>query len=142
MGRNTVYCGIDHGTKRIGLAVSNPEGTIASPVSAVDARGPADQVILRVIQAVGGFDIDEWVVGLPLNMDGTEGEQAAHARRFGRHLAQATEKPVHYWDERLSSESATDRLAQANLTHKKKKARRDAVAAQVILQSFLDAQSG
>jgi putative Holliday junction resolvase len=138
MRSGCVYCGIDHGTKRIGLAIGNPEGAIASPLAGVDARGPADQVIRRLLDATADFDVAEWVVGLPLNMDGTEGPQAQLVRRFGDHLAGATNKPVHYWDERLSSDTADALLSQSDLTRGKKKSRHDAVAAQVMLQSYLD----
>jgi putative Holliday junction resolvase len=137
---DAVYCGIDHGTKRIGLAIADPGASIASPLAAIDGSGPAGRIIGRVTEAVREFDVGAWVIGLPLNMDGSEGPQAKLVREFGGRLADATGKPVHYWDERLSSESADALLAPAALTRKRKKLRRDAVAAQVILQSFLDAR--
>jgi putative Holliday junction resolvase len=142
MSSHRSFCGVDYGTKRIGLAISNAEGTIASPLAAVDAAGPPDEVVRRVTDAVTDYDVKGWVVGLPLNMDGTEGPQARLVRTFGERLAAHTRQPVHYWDERLSSDAADSLMARSSLTHKKKKARRDALAAQVILQSFLDAQSG
>jgi len=142
MSSHQSFCGVDYGTKRIGLAISNPEGTIASPLAAVDAAGPPDEVVRRVTDAVTDYDVGGWVVGLPLNMDGTEGPQARLVRTFGAQLAAHTHQPVHFWDERLSSDAADSLMARTHLTHKKKKARRDALAAQVILQSFLDARSG
>jgi len=138
MRAGCVYCGIDHGTRRIGLAIADPNGTIASPRAVIDARGSAEQVIRRLTDAVADFDVAEWVVGLPLNMDDTEGPQAQLVRRFGEHLACVTNKPVHYWDERLSSDTADGLLSRSDLTRGKKKARHDAVAAQVMLQSFLE----
>ncbi len=78
------------------------------------------------------------VVGLPLNMDGSEGDQAKLTRRFGDKLAQVSGLAVHYWDERLSSVTARRLMIPAELSRKKRKARLDRVAAQVILQSFLD----
>ncbi len=140
MSDQPVYGGIDHGTMRIGVAVSNPGGTIASPLVAVDAQGPVERVVRRILAAVEDYAVDEWVVGLPLNMDGTEGDQAKIVREFGSQLAAQAAAPVHFWDERLSSESADEHLARTGLTHKQKKLRRDAIAAQVILQSFLDAR--
>jgi putative Holliday junction resolvase len=140
MTTNTVYCGVDYGSRRIGLAIANPEGTIASPLDVVPGDGPVRTVIARIEDAVADYDVDEWVVGLPLNMDGTEGDQARQARQFAAHLERVTGKPVHLWDERLSSSTADEHLAAADLTRAKKKARRDAVAAQVMLQSFLDAK--
>ena len=83
----------------------------------------------------------ELVVGRPLNMDGTEGPQARQTRAFGDRLAQDTGLPVHYFVERLSSIAAAERLQAADLTRKKTKARKDRVAAQVILEGFLAAAS-
>jgi putative Holliday junction resolvase len=73
-------------------------------------------------------------------MDGSEGEQAKLVRKFGDHLHGLSAKPVHYFDERLSSYAADELLQPAELTRKKRKARHDSVAAQVILQNFLDAE--
>ncbi len=135
------YIGIDHGTKRIGLAVSDPVGSIASPLTTITAPPGVDAQVRQTIDAVSDqFDIDEWVVGHPLNMDGSEGQQAKISSRFAALLATATGDPVHLWDERLSSAQADVYLAEGGLTSKKKKARRDMLAAQIILQSFLDAR--
>ncbi len=134
------FAGIDYGTARIGLAVSDPDGTLASPISAVSAKVKVEQQIAAIQKELGEFDVDEWVVGLPLNMDGTEGPQANITRQFADHLAKLTEQPVHLWDERLSSHQADAYMAGSGLTRQKKKSRRDALAAQIILQSFLDAR--
>lgn len=134
--------GIDHGTKRIGLSVSDPTGSIASPFKTLPTARTCDEQVRDVIDSVGQFDIDQWVVGLPLNMDGSSGSQAKIVERFARQLANVTGAPVLLWDERLSSYEADDRMACSGLTHKKKKRRRDALAAQVILQSYLDAHPG
>ncbi len=136
------YLGIDAGAKRIGLAVSDPAGEIASPLKTLDAPGGAVACVPQVLEVAESFDVDEWVVGLPLNMDGTEGPQAKAAREFAAALEMATGQPVHLWDERLSTCEANERMSRTGLTHKKKKRRRDALAAQVILQSFLDAGTG
>ena len=136
------FIGIDHGTKRIGLAVSDPLGSIASPLVTVEASGkPAEQVQRTIEAATEQFDIDEWVVGHAIHMDGTEGSQAQVCSRFAKLLEAATGDPVHLWDERLSSAQADTYLAEGNLTYKKRKARRDMLAAQIILQSFLDARA-
>ncbi len=135
------YAGIDYGTKRVGIAISDPLGTIASPlVTLTRVGGPAEQA-RDILAAVGEFDIDEWVVGLPLNMDGTEGPQAKLSDRFAKLIATETGAPVHLWDERLSSVQADMYLAAGDLTNQQKKARRDKLAAQIILQSFLDART-
>jgi putative Holliday junction resolvase len=133
-------CGIDYGTKRVGLAIGDPGGSIASPLATLTVRGvPADQA-RDVIAAVTEYDVAEWVVGLPLNMDGSEGPQAKATRAFAEQLGRISAKEVRLWDERLSSRTADAYLAEAELTQKKRKARRDRVAAQVILQTFLDAR--
>ena len=135
------FLGIDHGTKRIGLAVSDPGATLASPLTTVAASGNLSDEIAAVLSCAKEFEIDAFVVGLPLNMDDTEGNQAKTVRRFGAELERISGKPVHYWDERLSSHAAEDLLRPAELTRKKHKARLDRVAALVILQSFLDAST-
>ena len=134
------YVGIDYGTRRIGLAVSDPLGTLASPLRTLQVKGGAAEQVRQVVAAAQEFDVDEWVVGHPFNMDGTEGPQAKTCGAFAELLARQTGTVVHLWDERLSSAQADEYLAQAALTQKKKKSRRDMLAAQIILQSFLDAQ--
>jgi len=132
------YLGIDYGTKRIGLAVSDPEGRIASPLRALPAVGDAASQVRDVVAAAAEYDVNEWVIGLPLNMDGSEGPQVRLVKTFAAALTKATDGPVHLWDERLSSETADAYLARTGLTHGQKKRRRDALAAQAILQEFLD----
>ncbi len=134
-------CGVDFGTKRIGLAIGDPGGSIASPLTTVSVKGGLTEQAHAVIAAVVEFDVSAWVVGLPLNMDDTEGPQVAATRKFGDELARVSGKTVHYCDERLSSLTADEHLREADLTRKKHKRRRDQVAAQVILQEFLDARA-
>ena len=132
------YLGIDYGTRRIGLAVSDPDGTIASPVTVIEHAGDPAAQSRRIITVAADYGADAFVVGLPLNMDGTEGPQALLTRNFAAALADMSGFTVHFVDERLTSISADEHLLDARLTRGKKKARRDAVAAQIILQSFLD----
>ncbi len=134
----TRYFAIDYGRKRIGLAVSDAGGTIASPLRTVPATGRMEDDVRAVLAAAETYGVDAFVVGLPLNMDGTEGEQARVSRRFGEALARAADRPAHYWDERLSSFAAGEMLLEGEFTRKKKKARIDSVAAQVILRGFLE----
>lgn len=137
----TCFLGIDHGAKRIGLAVGDSRTAIASPLATIKARGRADDDVRGIVQNTRNYDIDAFVVGLPLNMDGTEGQQARLTRRFGNELARATGIPVHYWDERLSTNTARELIRPAELARKKRKDCLDSVAAQVILQSFLDTRA-
>ncbi|NOX55390.1 MAG: Holliday junction resolvase RuvX [Planctomycetes bacterium] len=130
--------GLDFGTKRIGIAISTPEQTIACPLENYTRRGEsADAAHLTAL--VREHRVVGIVVGLPVHMSGEEGEKARQARRFGRWVSRVTGLPVQFWDERFTSSLADDLLRQADLTRKKRKARRDKLAAQIMLQSFLDA---
>lgn len=129
--------GIDYGTKRIGLAIGDPVTQTASPLQTLQATGQPDADAQRVCDRSRDYDIATIVVGLPLNMDGTEGEQARLTRRFGDRLALHTGTTIHYQDERLSSATARENIQPAALTRKKRKARLDGIAAQVILQDYL-----
>jgi len=132
MGR---WLGIDHGTKRIGVAAGSTDDGIAGPLKVLDAvpAQAAFQQIRRLAQQYGAQGI---VVGWPLNMDDTEGPQARLARRAAVQLAEATDLDVRLWDERLSSFEADKALA-GQLTRKKRKSRRDALAAASVLHDFL-----
>jgi putative Holliday junction resolvase len=130
--------GVDFGQVRVGLAVSDPERKFASPLATYERRGAqADAAYFRALVAqegVGGL-----VVGLPVHGDGREGAKAAEARAFGAWLGTTTGLPVVYFDERFTTVLAEAALWDAGLTHKKRKARRDKVAAQMLLQAYLDA---
>ncbi|MHC4673165.1 MAG: Holliday junction resolvase RuvX [Planctomycetota bacterium] len=129
---------MDFGTKRMGLAISDPEGQIVSPIKVIDV-GPTMETCARTILEVAGeYQASIIVIGLPLNMDGTEGAQAKLSRALADELRKAGAPEVHLHDERLTSHAADKLLSQRELTHKKKKARHDAVAAQILLKSFLE----
>lgn len=130
--------GIDHGDKRIGLAVSDASRRMALPVCMIEAKGSSKQRVEAVLAAAKEYDVVGFVVGLPLNMDDSEGSQAKRARAFGEELRKLGGKSVHYQDERLSSATADEMLQGGDYTRKKHKARRDRIAAQVILQQYLD----
>ena len=129
------WLGIDHGTKRIGIAAGNSADCIATPLSVVPAE-PLDAAIRQILRLADEYGTEGMVVGLPLNMDGSEGPQAACARDMAGQLARATKLDVRLWDERLSSFEADKALA-GKLTRKKRKARQDAVAAAAMLHDFL-----
>ncbi len=130
--------GVDHGKVRVGLAVSDAGRIIASPLQTYTRRRPdLDAEFFKALvkkEAIVGL-----VVGLPLHLSGREGEQAQLARTFGRWLSEQTGLPCVFWDERFSTREAESALWDAGLTHKKRKARRDRVAAQMFLQHYLDA---
>jgi putative Holliday junction resolvase len=126
---------IDYGLKRIGLAVCDPSQTICSPLSVLD--GTKD-IISKLTRIITEENIGAVVIGLPLNMDDTEGPQAELVRKFADKLKAAIDVPIHFQDERLSSFGADEKLDMASFSPAEKKQRRDAVAAAEILQNFLD----
>jgi len=129
------WLGIDHGTRRIGLAVANASDGIACPVTVIPAQ-PAATVLQRIAEVVRQYRAEGIVVGWPINMDGSEGPQGRLARAMAADLAAATGLDVRLWDERLSSFAADEALA-GTMTSSKRKARHDAVAAAAILRDFL-----
>ena len=129
------WLGLDHGTKRIGLAVGETTTGIATPLEVISAK-PFHEVIRRILDLAEQYGAGGIVVGWPLNMDDTEGDQARLARRIARDIAHGTHLAVRIWDERLSS-FAADKALAGYLTRKQKKARQDAVAAASMLADFL-----
>jgi putative Holliday junction resolvase len=130
--------GVDYGSVRVGLAVSDPDRKIAFPL-ATSARRGRDQDAAYFRGVVGEEQVGGLVVGLPVHTDGREGRKAAEARALGSWLGEVTGLPVVFWDERFTTVEAESALWQAGLTHKKRKERRDRVAAQLLLQAYLDA---
>jgi putative holliday junction resolvase len=134
----TRLLGVDFGTVRVGLAISDRDRKIASPLATYARRSEQQdqQFFQRLIEEeeIGGL-----VVGLPMHCDGREGQKAGEARIYGQWLQQATGRPVMFWDERFSTVEAEGMLLNAGLTNKRRKERRDKVAAQILLQAYLDA---
>ena len=130
--------GVDFGTVRIGLAISDPDRKIAFPL-ATYARGSREQDENYFRKLMGAEEIGQLVVGLPVHLNGHEGSKAIEARGFGQWLSEVTSLPVVFWDERFTTVEAEGLLWSAGLTHKRRKDRRDRVAAQILLQSYLDA---
>ena len=133
------YLAIDHGEKRTGLAVCDASETIASPLVVLTDK---NLFIDRIVKTVEDEMIDAVVVGLPLNMDDSEGPRAKQVRQFAHELEGRIDIEIIFFDERLSSFDAEKKLAGLDLTRKKKKKHLDAVAAASILQSFLDQKHG
>jgi len=133
------YLAVDHGEKRTGLAICDKAETMASPLKVIVGQGGLVKQIVKIIQ---DECIETVVIGLPLNMDSTEGPRAKSVRDFGDLLETAAQVPVIYFDERLSSFDAENKLAGLDLTRKKKKKHLDAVAAASILEAFLDNKHG
>lgn len=128
---------IDVGEARIGIAVSDPSGTIAQGVEVIPRRSWA-QVLARLKSHVETHHVERVVVGLPLRMDGSEGEAAARARAFAARLQAALGVPVELQDERLSTAEAERTMIAGDVRRAERRQRRDAVAAALFLQTYLD----
>lgn len=132
------WMGVDFGDKRIGLALADDETRIATPWQNYTRRGPdLDGDFFRAICRAEG--ITRIVVGLPVRADGGETDKSKSARRFAGWLKSVSGLDVYFWDERHTTDEADALLANTKLPKKKKKARRDMLAAQIMLQDFLDA---
>jgi putative Holliday junction resolvase len=127
---------LDIGDRRVGVAVSDPSGRLARPITTVKRTGRDFQVIVDLIAE---HAVDRVVAGYPSNMDGSEGEQARRVESYVNGLRQHVTVPIELWDERLSSVEAERMMIEAGRPASYRRDRIDAVAAAVILQSYLDA---
>jgi putative pre-16S rRNA nuclease len=130
---------IDFGKKRIGIAISDHRGTGAYPLGIVERRSLAAD-LGEIERMLAGREVNRIVVGLPINMDGTEGPAAETARDFARRVGAHFSIPVELYDERLTSREAEERVGPRSRT-KRRKHPLDAVAAAVILEGWLAAQA-
>jgi putative Holliday junction resolvase len=131
---------VDAGRIRVGLAVCDADRRIASPLETYTRRSEAhDADYFRKLIEID--NIVALVVGLPISLNGTEGPKALECRQYGAWLEGVTGLPVAFHDERFTTSQAEDALWDAGLSHKKRKDRRDRVAAQLILQGYLEAHS-
>jgi putative Holliday junction resolvase len=131
--------GIDYGTKRIGVAVSDPSCTMAHPLDTVPVRTDGSHVE-QLGKIARDYGITQVVVGLPINMDGSLGESAKKATEFSQALQHSLNMPVELWDERLSTSEAHDLLIRLEVKGRKRKRIIDKIAAGIILQSYLEAR--
>lgn len=137
MGRNQPILGLDIGTKTIGLALSDLSRTIASPLETLQ-RGRFKDTVLRLRALIGEHGIGALVLGLPLNMDGSEGPRAQSVRQFAANVAAEIEIDICFWDERLSTVAVEGAMLEADLTRARRKRLVDKLAAAYILQGALD----
>lgn len=128
------YLAIDYGDKYIGLAICDPAETIASPLVVIEGQ---KELLKKITDIVRSENVEAIVLGLPLNMDDSEGFQAEQVFQFAERLKAHLQIPIHFQDERLSSFGAEEKMAPAEFTRKKKK-RLDAIAAAEILEAFLE----
>lgn len=129
--------GIDYGEKRIGLAISDELGIVATPFG-VHTRCRKGDDIAAVLEVCVAKDIRRIVVGQPLNMDGSSGLAVEKVDEFVARLALETDLPIELWDERMSTMSATRVLIEGNMRRDRRKGVVDKLAAQIILQNYLD----
>ncbi len=136
------FLAVDLGDKRTGLATGDSITRLAGPLDVIEIPLTAADQGERLLDAIAKvIDADRpaaIVIGLPFNMDGTEGPAARKVRDFAARLMQRTSVPIHFQDERLTTREADWTMAQSGLTHAQKKARRDALAAAAILQDYLN----
>lgn len=129
--------GLDLGSKTIGIAASDPDRRIAAPVETI-ARQRFRSDAQRILELAAERRAVGFVLGLPINMDGSEGPRAQSTRAFARNLAKLTERPIALWDERLSTAAVERALIAADASRARRKAVIDAHAASYILQGALD----
>lgn len=129
--------GVDYGDRRLGLAVSDWLGMIALPLRSVEITSDV-QARDAVTAACKEADAAKVVVGMPFNMDGTSGPMAQKVAAFVELLERALDVPIETWDERLSTQLVERVLVEADMSRQKRKKVRDKLAAQVILQGYMD----
>lgn len=129
---------IDYGSKRIGLAVCDPLEVTVNPLAVIPNTGDREQVLDAIVQVVQSEGVEEIVVGLPVNLDGSYGPAAHEAEEFARALADRVSVPIHCYDERLTSEEAEGILIRRNVPRARRRGMVDQVAAALILRSYLE----
>jgi putative Holliday junction resolvase len=130
---------IDHGTRRMGIALSDPSGLIAQPLEFIPAE-PFAQFLTRLKEILREKEVELLLVGMPRNMDGTYGPAAAKVGEFVAVLKENLTTPIRTWDERLTSAQANRFLIEANVRRQDRKEKVDKAAAAILLQSFLDSR--
>jgi putative holliday junction resolvase len=132
---------IDPGTVRLGLALSDPSGTIAQPLSVLARRSEAED-LKALTELAERHEVGMIVIGLPRLMDGRLDTAAQQAQAFGAQVARATGRPVAYWDERLTSVAAERYLIEQGKRRSKRRQEIDRMAATLLLQGYLDYRAG
>lgn len=129
--------GIDYGDVCIGIAMTDALCMISSPYEVYKNKGE-DDALNHIIELIKQYDVDGIAMGLPLNMDGTEGERAQIHRKFGEKLEKLSGVKVDFIDERLTSAEAEEILISSGVRREKRKELIDKISAQIILQSYID----
>ena len=132
---------LDHGTVRIGVAVSDEMKIIATPLEFIPTE-PFDKAAARLQQLLREKEVELILIGMPRNMDGTYGPATEKVKEFIAALQPHITTPIKTWDERLTSAQANRVMIQSNVRRDQRKQHVDAMAAAILLQSFLDAKAG
>ncbi|PQO39198.1 Holliday junction resolvase RuvX [Blastopirellula marina] len=128
---------VDYGTVRIGVAITDPDRVLCSPLENYNRRSPSkDAQYFKELAELERIVL--FVVGLPVHMSGDESQKSYEARQFGKWLFETTGVPVTFYDERFTTSMAKDLLQEAGLTKKRRKARLDMLSAQILLTAFLE----
>ena len=137
------YLGLDLGTRTLGLALSDVTGTIASPLKTIRfEEGNYDSLLPQLKDLVTEYQVEKLVLGLPKNMNNSIGERAETTLAFQKKLEEYLGKKVVMQDERLSTVEATNNMLAADISRKKRKKKVDSLAANIILQTYLDKEKG
>ena len=138
-GREARLLGLDLGTKTIGLALSDPSGTVATPLCTI-RRSRITEDTARLREIIEANDVIGLILGLPVNMDGSEGRRCQSVRAFAENLLKRMEIDLAFWDERLSTAAVTRMMVEGDLSRGRRKQLVDKLAAAYILQGALDRQ--
>jgi putative Holliday junction resolvase len=135
--------GLDVGERRVGIAISDPTGTVVRPLETL-VRGSREEDFAAIAALIAEHNVELVVVGQPLSLDGSEGPQARRISRYAQRLEDRITVPIVFWDERYTTVAAEEIMLQNRSKRKRRRSRAesgvDAVAAAVILQSYLDSQ--
>jgi putative Holliday junction resolvase len=131
------YLGIDYGEKRVGLALSDPTLTLAQPLKTIKYSS-AEQLLKELVQIINEKEVQKIIIGLPITLKGTDSEKTREVRKFGEKLESKTSVPIILFDERLSTKIAHQVLQQLGKEPSKSRDIVDQIAAQEILQIYLD----
>ena len=129
--------GLDIGDRRIGVAISDPEQILASPLTTI-VREDDDIAVGKIVEIVNKYEVQRIVIGLPYSLDGNIGRQASKVKTFVEKLSKCTKADIELRDERLSTVAINHLLIEAGIKSRERKERRDAAAAAFILQGYLD----
>lgn len=132
--------GLDFGSKTVGVAISDAMLTIAQPLEIIRRKeaNKLRKTLTRIEELIVEYEVEEIVLGLPLNMNDTEGERVALTREFQEKLERRTGLPVHTWDERLTTVEADNAMMEAGIRRENRKEYVDKIAAALILQGYLE----